>query len=102
MLFQKEDSHLNAMLTLLNITSPLIPLHFGAALILELRQDANGLFYIQLRLRNDSINDPILLKTLKMDNCDELCPLGNFLSDFDLFKEIFFSSHRFIFFIYLS
>jgi hypothetical protein len=77
---KQEDSHLNAMQTLLNISPPLSQLNFGAALILELRQDANSLYYIQIRLRNDSLSEPISLKNLKMENCDELCPLGNFLS----------------------
>ena len=77
---KQEDSHLNAMQTLLNISPPLSQLNFGAALILELRQDANSLYYVQIRLRNDSLSEPISLKSLKMENCDELCPLGNFLS----------------------
>ena len=68
------------METLLNIAPPLSQLNFGAALIMELRQDNNGLYYVQLRLRNDTINEPVSLKNLKMENCDELCPLGNFLS----------------------
>lgn len=68
------------MQTLLNLSPPLSQLNFGAALILELRQDANSLYYMQMRLRNDSLSEPISLKNLKMENCDELCPLGNFLS----------------------
>ena len=68
------------MQTLLNIAPPLSQLNFGAALILELRQDGNNLYYVQMRLRNDSLSEPISLKNLKMENCDELCPLGNFLS----------------------
>jgi hypothetical protein len=72
---------LQGLSKLLNLTyyPTLTQFSFGAALIFELRQDVKGLFYIQILAKNNSMNQPISLKTLRMDNCeDQLCPLGNF------------------------
>ena len=65
----------------MNITqsSTLNQYSFGAALIFELRQDVKGLYYVQIMAKNNSMNQPIALKTLRMDRCeDQLCSLGNF------------------------
>jgi hypothetical protein len=55
------------MIRLLNLSNTLTDLPFGSALIFELRQDSNGLFYIQIQLRNNTQNEPISLKLLKME-----------------------------------
>ncbi len=67
-----------ALTQLLNITNSLTSYPFGAALIIELRQDANGLYYVQIMSKNNSINQPININRVRLNQCEELCPLGNF------------------------
>jgi hypothetical protein len=79
--YLKQESHLYGLSKLLNFTfyPSLTQFSFGAALIFELRQDIKGLYYVQILAKNNSMNQPISLRTLHMDHCeDQLCPLGNF------------------------
>ena len=55
------------MIRLLNLSKNLTELPFGSALVLELRQDSNGLYYIQIQLKNNTLNEPISLKAVKME-----------------------------------
>lgn len=67
-------------MTLLNLATTVNQIPFASAIIFELRQDASGLYYIQLLMRSNSTTQQFNMQPVKMANCDQLCPLGNFLS----------------------
>lgn len=74
----KEDSHMSAMLTLLNATTHLDQIPFASVIALELSQDASGLYYVTLKLQSNTTSLPITMNPLRIGSCGQLCSLGNF------------------------
>lgn len=63
---------------LLNLNVSMTNIPFGTSLILELRKDNNNLHYINIMLKKNSINEPISINPVKMNECDQMCNFGNF------------------------
>ena len=53
---------------------------FGSGYIFELRNDTSGNYYVQVLLKNSKPNDPISINPVKIDGCDIICPLDQFVS----------------------
>jgi hypothetical protein len=52
---------------------------FGAAAILELRQDDTNAYYIKALIKNNSFYDPIEFKPVTIRNCSDPCPFDDFV-----------------------
>jgi hypothetical protein len=59
-------SHIYAVLSLLNISSPLKQQEFGSSIIFELRRDANNLHYVSVLTKNNSLNQPNILRPVQI------------------------------------
>lgn len=68
------------MTKLLNLTSKITQPPFASSVILELRKSvSSSKYYVQVFIKNNTINEEITFKKVTINGCDELCPLDDFM-----------------------
>lgn len=65
---------------MLNLTSKITQPPFASSVILELRKSLSGSkYYVQVFIKNNTIDEEITLKEVNIYGCDKLCPLDDFM-----------------------
>ena len=76
--YSTTNDYLVAMIQLLGLESQVKLLPFGSAIIIELHKDTNENYTVQVLLKTNKIDDPVKLEKVKINDCDMLCPIGEF------------------------
>jgi len=80
-LYSGHDTYVAGLMKLLDITPDINQPPFASSVTLELRRTLTDTpdYYVQVFLKNNTVTEPIYYRNMKINGCDELCPLDKFL-----------------------
>ncbi|CAF0785670.1 unnamed protein product [Brachionus calyciflorus] len=75
-----HDNNVAGMQKILNTSNKFVQPEFASGFVFELRKDVENNYYVQVFSKNNKFNEPNILSLVKVNGCDELCPLNKFLN----------------------
>lgn len=79
-LFSSHDTYVAGMTKLLNLTLNIKQPNYASAIIMELRKSTKSdNYFVQVYMKNNEANEPIVFTPMTIYGCDQLCPLETYL-----------------------